>query len=258
MTTIPASQTTAGRGGFGRLVLTELKLLAREPLLMFWALVFPIALLIVLGVSTGSKPQKDLGGLRFIVVYTPILMLFTLTLLALSALPSTLASYRDKGYLKRLSTTPVGAVRLLAAQILIVIGLSVCLITLLVVVSRIAFNVPIPGQFLGFVVAIFLTMCMMASLGMLIASLAPTQRVAGAAGSLLFFPLMFFAGLWVPQQEMGHFLRTISQYTPLGAAVPSIESAEAGQWPGAVHLIVLLVYILIFSGLAIRLFRWDR
>jgi ABC-2 type transport system permease protein len=57
---------------------------------------------------------------------------------------------------------------------------------------------------------------------------------------------------------MGHFLRTISQYTPLGAAVPSIQSAEAGQWPGAVHLLVLLGYIVIFSGLAIRLFRWDR
>jgi ABC-2 type transport system permease protein len=258
VTTVSAPQTTGRGRGFGRLVLTEFKLLAREPMLIFWALVFPIGLLVVLGASTGSKPQKDLGGLRFIVVYTPILMLFTLTLLALSALPSTLASYRDKGYLKRLSTTPVGAVRLLAAQVLIVVGLSVALITLIVVISRIAFNVPLPGQFLGFVVAIFLTMCMMASLGMLIASLAPTQRVAGAIGSILFFPLMFFAGLWVPQQEMGHFLRTISQYTPLGAAVPSIESAEAGQWPGAVHLIVLLVYILIFSGLAIRLFRWDR
>ena len=88
MSTIPASQVSERGGGFGRLVLTELKLLAREPLLMFWALVFPLGLLVVLGASTGSKPQADLGGLRFIVVYTPILMLFTLTLLALSAMPS--------------------------------------------------------------------------------------------------------------------------------------------------------------------------
>ncbi len=89
-------------------------------MILFWALIFPVGLLVVLGSSTSDKPKADLGGLPFIVVYTPVLMTFTLTLLALSAMPATLASYRDKGYLKRLSTTPVGAPRLLAAQLTIV------------------------------------------------------------------------------------------------------------------------------------------
>jgi ABC-2 type transport system permease protein len=255
MTTIAPDRT---RESFKRLVLTEFTLLTREPMLMFWAVLFPIVLLVILGVTTSSKPQADLGGQTFIVVYTPVVMLFTLTLLALSSMPATLASYRDKGYLKRLSTTPIGAPRLLAAQILIVLVLSACLVTLIVLIAKIAFNVPLPGQLLGFVAAIFLTMCAMSSLGMLIASIASSQRVAGAIGSLLFFPLMFFAGLWVPQQQMGHILRSISQYTPLGAAIPAITSAEAGQWPSANHLIVLAAYALIFSRIAIRLFRWDR
>ena len=67
-----------------------------------------------------------------------------------NSLPATLASYRDKGYLKRLSTTPVGAPRLLAAQILIVLVLSALLVTVIVLVARIAFNVPLPRQFGGF------------------------------------------------------------------------------------------------------------
>jgi ABC-2 type transport system permease protein len=140
----------------------------------------------------------------------------------------------------------------------LVLGLSVCLVTLIVLVSHIVFNVPLPTQFLGFVIAILLTAGAMASLGILVAAIAPSQRVAAAAGGLLFFPLMFFAGLWVPQQEMGAALRSISQYTPLGAAVPAIESANAGQWPGAMHLLVLAAYAVIFCRLAIRLFRWDR
>jgi ABC-2 type transport system permease protein len=246
------------RGGFASLVRTELKLLSREPMLIFWALVFPVGLLVVLGVATPSHSEKSLGGLRFIVVYTPVLMTFTLTMLALSAMPATLASYRDKGYLKRLATTPVGALRLLAAQIVLVFGLSICLVALIELVSRFAFNVPLPGQLLGFVIAILLTIAAMASLGILVAAIAPSQRVAAAAGGLLFFPLMFFAGLWVPQQEMGHTLRTLSQYTPLGAAVPSVESATAGQWPSGTHLLVLAAYTLVLCRLAIRLFRWDR
>jgi ABC-2 type transport system permease protein len=246
------------RGGFPKLVLTEFKLLLREPLLMFWAVLFPVGLLVVLGSTVSNKPQHALGGVRFIVVYTPVIMIFTLTLLAMSAMPATLASYRDKGYLKRLSTTPIGAPRLLAAQILIVVGLSICLVTLIVLVSRLAFTVPLPSDFGGFVLAILLTMFAMASLGLLVASIAPSQRVAAAAGGLLFFPLMFFAGLWVPQQEMGHTLRTISQYTPLGAAVPGIQNSEAGLWPGTTHLVVLAAYALVLCGTAIRLFRWDR
>ena len=56
--------------------------------------------------------------------------------------------------------------------------------------------------------------------------------------------MMFFAGLWVPLQQMGSTLRTISHYTPLGAAVPSIEQTMHGSWPSASHLIVLAIYAL--------------
>jgi ABC-2 type transport system permease protein len=209
------------RGGFPSLLIAEFRLLVREPMILFWALIFPLGLLVVLGSSTSNKPKAALGGLRFIVVYTPVLMTFTLTLLALSAMPATLASYRDKGYLKRLSTTPVGALRLLGAQLTLVIGLSVSVVILIMLVAHFAYNVALPSEVIGFILAIVLTMTAMASLGLLIASLATSQRVAGAIGGILFFPLMFFAGLWVPQQQMGATLRTISQYTPLGAAVPS-------------------------------------
>ncbi|MGH2870975.1 MAG: ABC transporter permease, partial [Solirubrobacteraceae bacterium] len=83
-------------------------------------------------------------------------------------------------------------------------------------------------------------------------------RVATAAGSLLFFPLMFFAGLWVPQAEMGAGLRTVSHYTPLGAGVPAVQSAIAGHWPGAAHLLVLAGYAVVLCAAAARLFRWER
>jgi ABC-2 type transport system permease protein len=262
VTTLPASAAVKPpqqrRGGFRQLLLTEFKLLRREPMILFWALLFPVGLLIVLGSATSNKPEHTLGGLRFIVVYTPVLMTFTLTLLSLSAMPATLASYRDKGYLKRLSTTPVGAPRLLAAQLTIVVGLSITVVVLIMLVSHFAYNVPLPSEFGGFALAILLTMAAMASLGLLIASLATSQRVAGAVGGILFFPLMFFAGLWVPQQSMGPTLRTISQYTPLGAAVPSITNSDFGQWPGTTHLIVLAAYTVVLCRIAIRFFRWDR
>lgn len=259
MSAVSARSATASRrpSAFACLLRTELKLFLREPMLLFWGVMFPVVLLIVFGLAGGNKRQHSLGGLRLIVVYTPVVMMFTLVILGLSALPAALASYRDKGYLRRLSTTPVGAVRLLAAQIAIVLGLATCVVILLLLVSHFWFSVELPQEVGGFILAIALTMAAVVSLGTLITALAPSQRVATAAGGLLLFPLMFFAGLWVPQAQMGAGLRAVSHYTPLGAATPALQNAITGSWPGTTHLLVLAGYAVLLSVLAIRLFRWE-
>jgi ABC-2 type transport system permease protein len=250
----PASR----RHPFARLVGSELALYRREPMLMFWGLVFPIGLEVIMGLAGGDKHQASLGGLRLIDVYTPIVTLFSVTLVSLSALPAALASYRDKGYLRRLSTTPVGAWRLLGAQVVIIFALAACVITTITLIANLAFSVALPREFGGWVLAILLTLFAMLSLGVLVAALAPSQRVAAAVGSVLFFPLMFFAGLWVPQAQMGSTLRSISHYTPLGAGDPAIQHALAGHWPGTVNLLVLAGYGVVLCVGAARFFRWER
>jgi ABC-2 type transport system permease protein len=260
MTAVATDRSIAPRRptGFQRLLSTELTLFLREPMALFWGLVFPVVLLVVLGVAGPTKPQRALGGVKFIVAYTPVVMMFTLAILALSALPTALASYRDKGYLRRLSTTPVGASRLLAAQIIINFALIAMAVILITLVAHFAFAVALPRQLGGFVLAIVLAMAALLSLGILIAAVAPSQRIATALGSVLFFPLMFFAGLWVPQAEMGSVLRHVSQYTPLGAGAPAVQNAIAGRWPGTVHLLVLVAYTVILCAAAAKLFRWER
>jgi ABC-2 type transport system permease protein len=260
MTAIAATAAPARSrpSGFRRLLSTELKLFAREPMLLFWGLVFPVGLLVVLGIAGGDKPQHSLGNVKLIVAYTPVVMMFTVTILALSALPAALASYRDKGYLRRLSTTPIGAVRLLAAQVILNFALAAVAVILVALVSHFAFSVALPQQIGGFVLAMLLTLAAMLSLGTLVAAVAPTQRIAAAVGSLLFFPLMYYAGLWVPQAAMGTGLRDISHYSPLGAAVPAVQNAIAGHWPGTVHLLVLAGYAVVLCAAAAKLFRWER
>ena len=158
---------------FRTLLETELKLFIREPMLIFWGLAFPVILLVVLGLAGPKKPEHSLGGAKFIVVYTPVVMMLMLTVLSLSAVPAALAAYRDKGYLRRLSTTPVGAPRLLAAQLLIAFALEALAVLLILLIARLAFSVPLPGQLGGFLLAIILTISAMLGFGVLIAAIAP-------------------------------------------------------------------------------------
>ena len=68
---------------------------------------------------------------------------------------------------------------------------------------------------------------------------------------------MFFAGLWMPQQQMPDWLRTISEYTPLGAASQALTASIDGRFPPAMPLVVLAAYAVALVGLAIRTFRWE-
>ncbi len=128
---------------------------------------------------------------------------------------------------------------------------------LIAAIARIAFSVPLPSELGGFVLAIVLGAAAMLGLGTLVSALAPSARIAGVVGSLLFFPMMFFAGLWVPRAQMGSVLRSISDYTPLGALVAAVQRTTAGHWPGTTHLLVLAAWALILCVAAGRLFRWE-
>ena len=128
---------------------------------------------------------------------------------------------------------------------------------LVLTIARIAFDVALPGDAIAFALAYLLTAAALFAVGLVIASVAPTARAANVAGTLAFFPLMFFAGLWVPREAMGDTLRSLSDITPLGAGVGALQDAMAGTFPDAGHLLVLAGYTAVAVVLATRLFRWE-
>jgi ABC-2 type transport system permease protein len=178
-------------------------------------------------------------------------------MLALNVVPPVLAGYREKGILRRLATTPVGAARVLAAQLIINISMTIVTLVILLAVARIAYHVPLPRQAGGFILALALAIAALFGLGMVIAAVATTGRMANATGAILFFPLMFFSGLWLPIAAMPALLQHISHATPLGAAVQALTDAWQGHFPHPVQLITLAIYALVAPALAARLFRWE-
>jgi ABC-2 type transport system permease protein len=236
------------RSAFGNLVSTETKLMVREIVPLLWGVLFPMVLLSILG-EFSDGPDKSLDGFSLVASYVPVLIAFTCSTFALQGLPAVLAGYRERGILRRLNATPVGAGRLLGAQL--TVNLSVSLIATLgiLIVGDAAFGVPLPHQPAGFVLALAATSAAMLTLGLLIASLARTGRVAGAVGTMLFLPLM--------QAQMPAGLRRVGDDTPLGAAVAALQHSMSGQWPSASGLAILAGYAVVFGLLAWRFFRWE-
>ena len=151
----------------------------------------------------------------------------------------------------------MGPARVVAAQLAVNLALVLAATAGVLTVGRLVFGVALPAQLAGFLVTVVLAATAMLALGLLIAALAPTGRAAGGIGTLLFFPLMFFAGLWTPGATMPATLRPISSFTPLGAAVQSLQDSMRGHWPHPAELAVLAACTVVFTAAATRFFRWD-
>jgi ABC-2 type transport system permease protein len=241
---------------FGNLVRTETVLLVREVIPLLWGAGAPVVLLAIMGVASHG-PDRSLGGFSLVAAYEPVLIAFTLATFALQGLPAVLAGYRERGILRRFNATPVGAGRLLGAQLIVNLAVALLSTAGILAVGRLAFGVALPGQPAGFVLALVLTAGAMLGLGLLVAALARTGRVAAAIGTMLFLGLMFFAGLWIPQAQMSAGLRRVGDDTPLGASAAALQHAMAGQWPPAGGLALLAAYTVVFGLLAWRFFRWE-
>ncbi|WP_433393412.1 ABC transporter permease [Micromonospora sp. KLBMP9576] len=241
-----------------RLTATETRLFLREPIIVFFGLGFPPLLLVIFGaIPAFREPDADLGGLRTIDLYVPILVALAVAMFALNSLSQLLATYREKGVLRRMRTTPVRPAAMLGAQLLMSTLMSVVTMLVLLAVGRLAFDVRLPRQVPAYLTSYVLVALAMLALGLLVAALAPTGKSAGAVGTVLFFPVVFFAGLWIPRDSMPGVLRTISDFTPLGAGVQSLQDATAGHWPQLLHVAVMLGWTIVAGGLAARYFRWE-
>ncbi|MEV0574619.1 MULTISPECIES: ABC transporter permease [unclassified Streptomyces] len=255
--TAPAPRT-ASAGPKLAVLRSEARLFLREPGSLFWILVFPAALLTVLGLIPSFRhPDDGLGGRRVIDLYVPVAVLLAMIMAGLQAMPPVLTGYRERGILRRMSTTPVRPSALLGAQIALHGGAALGSTVLVTAVGRIAFGVRLPGQPFGYLLALLLAVACVLALGALVCSVSRTTRISAAIGSVVYFVMMFTAGVWVPVQTMPGTLRRIVQATPFGAASQALDRASSGAWPNWAYLGVMALWTVLAAAAAIRTFRWE-
>jgi ABC-2 type transport system permease protein len=124
-----------------------------------------------------------------------------------------------------------------------------------------AFNLALPhtiGGWLVSLVALVLTVAATLGLGLCVAALARSPQVAGAMQAVLFYPLAFFSGLYVPLTAIhSSVINEIAKVLPTGAGFNALHASFSGHSPGAGPLLVLAAWATGCSFAAARLFRWE-
>jgi ABC-2 type transport system permease protein len=249
---------STARRSFGKIVLNEARLVWRTPRAPLFGVVLPALLVVIFGeLPKDQVHHASLGGLTRFNVEVPVLIAFVIAAMALYSLPIPLASYREQGILRRLSITPARPSWVLAAQVAVNLAFALAGLLIVLAVGVTAFGESAPKSLDGFVLAVAASLAALFAIGLAIAALARTAGGAQAVGAALYLPLMFFAGLWLPRQEMTPWLADVSDYSPLGAVSQATQDAIAGTFPPATLLLTLAGYAAVFGFLAARYFRWE-
>ncbi|WIX75196.1 ABC transporter permease [Amycolatopsis carbonis] len=237
----------------------EAKLFLRDPGAPVTVVGIPLALLLVFGLMPGSsKPSAEFGGYAPLpTLIAPMAAAILIAMLAVMMFPAAVATYREKGVLKRLSASPVPPGRLLAAQLLVNLAAAAVAILLVLGVGRIALGMALPENLGGFLLVMVLGALALFSVGTLIAALAPTNRAASGIGAAAFFPMLALGGVWVPKEQLPPVLQHVADVLPLGATINGLREAAAGNSPELLQLGSLVAFAVVCSAIAARAFRWE-
>ncbi|WP_210648844.1 ABC transporter permease [Nocardioides sp. SYSU D00065] len=254
-TATPAASRTSPTAAVVR---TEAVLFGRELGSLFWIVLFPTILLVILGfVPDFTEPDPALGGQRVIDLYASVVVVLATIMAAVMAMPSVIAGYRESGVLRRLRTTPVHPAALLGAQVALHAAAVLGSVVLALGTARVLHDVPLPGAVGWYAVALVLTTAAAFSVGAVVTAVSASARVVQTVGTVVIFPLMFTSGVWMPVQTMSGWLRDVVVATPLGAASEALNDALHGLRPDLVDLAVVTGWAAVLSLVAVRLFRWE-
>ena len=194
--------------GMSAILKTEAKLVLREPIGIGFSLVLPLVLLLVFG-APGRRPPPDpnLDGKVPIDTVMPSLALaLSFGMLAVFMLPGFMSDYRSRGILRRLSTTPVHPAKLLGAQLPVQAAVAVASLPLVLALGAALGMDAAAGPARARRSRSRVGGAALFSLGSLVAALAPDPRLGWVGSAVIFFPSLFLAGVWLPKEQMPHWL----------------------------------------------------
>lgn len=260
--TIPSRRSLIPRG-LGALTHAELRLFSRDVGSVFFALIFPSILMVGMGYAIPGlrEPVEGLDpmweGLLVIHIFAPAIVCTAIATVALTTLPNYLASYREQGIFRRLCTTPMRPGGVLYAHLMISVLCLTVATGLALAAGAIVLDLPMPQRPVLTAVVFGLGAAAMLGVGLIIGGLAPKASSASGIGMLVYFPMLFFAGLWTPGPMMPDALAVISSYTPMGAASQAMSIAWYGEGFPLLQIAVLGGYGVATFALAARTFRWS-
>jgi|Deesub1362B_J571_1020462.scaffolds.fasta_scaffold15001_2 ABC-2 type transport system permease protein len=245
--------------GVWKLILVEAKLLLREPIVVFFSLIFPLMSLFLFGAIYGNDPKEIFQGRGTVDISVPAFSALTIATIGVGTIPSRIATYREKGILRRLCATPVRPLAILAAQVVVYFAMTLLELILLLIAGRLVYQIRFDGNLVSVFLGFTLTAHSFFAFGFVIASLARTAREAQVISTVAFYPMIFLSGATIPIELLPEGIRRYVSLLPLAHAVALLR----GLWFGGTliahtkEVTILLGMLILGVIVSTKTFRWE-
>ena len=243
-----------------KLTWLEIKIFIREPLGVFGTVGIPVLVFVVmtrlLGTPvTSAPPRPGWPGGSFL----PVLSSILIALSAVVSLIAIISIYREGGILKRLRATPLPAVVILTAHVLVKLIFTAITLAAMLLAGRRYFPPGADVNVVSFGAALLFTTWAILSIGFVIASLVPTARFAQPLATMTVYPMLGVSGLFYPIERMPPVLQTIASLSPLTYAVSLLDGVWKGEsWLAhGTDVAALVLTFVICTAISARVFRWE-
>ena len=196
---------------------------------------------------------------RFIDFFVPGIIAMAVMTSSLSGAVNMNAELRQKGVIRKLSTTPITRTDWILSNILYQFLLAVISTVAILVVSYAVFSVRLQINAWLFVL-IVLEVFAFGGIGMILARAAKEAESATAAANFIMFPMMFLSGSFFPLELMPGFLQTIARILPLyyvneglRASMVSVDNMAALRYSAMIGVFATVVFVL-----GINTTKWDE
>lgn len=225
---------------------------------LIFGVIMPVGVLVLIAMIAGGKVAGN-AGYTYLDSAFASLIAVGICACAFMGLPLTIADYRDKKILKHFFVTPCSPKWILGADMLCNVVTAVVSALAVTLVSVIAFQYRMKGNAIFFIGAWVLTLVSMFSIGMMLASLCKTVKMANAVTSLVYFPMLFLSGATIPYELFPAGLQKVASVLPLTQGIKLMKAASMGtQVESVMGIIVILVVItIVCTVISVKTFRWE-
>jgi ABC-2 type transport system permease protein len=262
---------TGSAGGsmrlFRNLLQANFLMFVREKASLFWVILFPIALMLLFGSIWGNmklNPADPNSTLTFISYLAPGLIVLSLMSNGLIGNAETMATYRERGILRRIHTTPMPLWQWLLAHIVVGAIVMVGQSFLMIITSMLVFNARYDTWgLLAAIPSVVLGAVMFMAMGQAVAAMVSKAKTVAVAAQVINVPLMFLGGLWTPIEMLPDWLQAISKYLPSAMMADLVRAPMLATFnietnlPVMVSLIGVIIYFAVSVALAVRFFKWS-
>jgi len=239
---------------------TELRLMTREWAAMVFAFAFPVLLMLILAGVFGSEASAEYGGVTPTDYYVADYVAVPLGALSLIGLPVMIASYRERGILRRFEAAGVPSRTVFGAQAVVTSLLVILGAVMVLLAAAPTYGVPTVEDPLRAGAGFLLGTATMITLGVALGLLTRTARSAQALGLLAFFPMWLLGAGGPPRPVMPDLMADLSPILPLGHVAAAIREPwldTGGTADNLLALVTWLVIALVAVALLVRSVRTN-